>query len=169
MMRLLFSLWFIFITISCTDESKAGMLPNGSYYYEIIVLDTDEKYPATVQFIINDSELKSSKVHYPSYECTALIKKVEHTTNGMLLTEKMLSGSDRCEPSKYLIRYSSSSKRNDFVDENIQFFLVVTNLGEPLESLQVKRKSRGFVASNRDTFSRLIVQPDFVNRHIFLL
>ncbi len=49
----------------------------------------------------------------------------------------------------------------------IEFLLVVTNLGEPLESLKVKRKSRGFVAGNRDTFSRLIVQPDFVNRHIF--
>ncbi|MCI5151026.1 MAG: hypothetical protein D3916_16865 [Candidatus Electrothrix sp. MAN1_4] len=46
--------------------------------------------------------------------------------------------------------------------------LTVTDLGEPHESLQVRRKLTGFVTSNHGTFFRSIVQPDSVVRRVFL-
>ncbi len=50
----------------------------------------------------------------------------------------------------------------------IRFYLTVTDLGEPREIPQVKRKLKGFVTNNHDTVFRSVVQPDFVDLHAFL-
>ena len=54
------------------------------------------------------------------------------------------------------------------MDRASRFILTVTDLGEPREIPQEKRKLKGFVTNNHDTVFRSVVQPDFVNLHVFL-
>ncbi|MCI5124704.1 MAG: response regulator, partial [Candidatus Electrothrix sp. AR5] len=95
------------------------------------------------------------------HSCTALI-----TYGDNLKTHSCNFAVDKMKTVLYA--YPELIEQLTATQQHIEKQLTVTDLGEPREIPQEKRKLKGFVTNNHDTVFRSVVQPDFVDLHAFL-
>lgn len=99
-------------------------LKTGSYKVDLIVLDSDEKYPVSITFkSFTGKDLKNYvtdfNFDYSSYGCSATNRKVSYSTNFIEIEENVRVGKEYCEDSKYLIFPKTSPANTSDVFEKI--------------------------------------------------
>jgi hypothetical protein len=101
-------LLFILVSFHSFQVWASSTLATGSYKVDLIVLDSDEKYPVSITFkSFTGKDLKNYvtdfNINYSSYGCKATNKKVSYSTNFIEVDENVRVGKEYCEDSKYLI------------------------------------------------------------------
>ncbi len=91
-----------------TIDSESNLLP-GTYKLSLIVFDPDERYPAELRFKLNDKgQVVTGTANYPTYNCSAVIKKATASNNGVSFTEEITVGQDDCSSMSYSITVNPS-------------------------------------------------------------
>ncbi|MFH0785695.1 MAG: hypothetical protein V2B20_27625 [Pseudomonadota bacterium] len=90
------------------DLTKA--LLGGEYSFNLIVLDADERYPATIKLkVTDDGMLANGMVDYPSYKCKAIIANYSLASNHVELTERIVDGTEVCTAGRYDLEIKASN------------------------------------------------------------
>ncbi|MCI5149978.1 MAG: DNA cytosine methyltransferase [Candidatus Electrothrix sp. MAN1_4] len=161
----------------CNKNNNDPKDPRNSLFEEFIRLGKILK----PKLMVMENVPNLIKARTTSKECVIDIISSELESIGYHVYFKILEATDYGIPQirKRLFVVASKSKisipfpkvTHTIFNGQLSLFeksLTVTDLGEPHESLQVRRKLTGFVTSNHGTFFRSIVQPDSVVRRVFL-
>ncbi len=104
----LVKIFFLIISLNSSLVLASQSLATGSYKLELIILDSDEKYPVSISFkSFTKQDLKNYltdfDINYSSYQCRAKSKNISYSTDSIEIEEKVYQGNEYCEDSKYLI------------------------------------------------------------------
>jgi len=144
--RFLFIL--VFAALLLNAKSQEYELMPGKYTLEIVLTDSEESYPASISFRVNDEgSISNGKVNYPTYDCKAAIKDSSKSKDIVKFQEEMLFGYDSCAPSKYSV---SVNKKYFYNPSNNQYMKFKMFDGE--ENVQVRVKRYNYKATKYANF-----------------
>jgi len=145
---MIFKIIFFLASFVVFLNAKVYEFMPGKYTLEFVLTDSQESYPASMSFIVNDmGTINSGKINYPTYDCKAIVDKFIINKNSFKFHEKMLFGYDSCSPSTYILSVNKKYFYNPFSNKYIKF-----GMFDGEENVQVKIKSYNYKKTKYASF-----------------
>jgi hypothetical protein len=143
------------------------LLYSGEYFYKIVILDSDEKYPVDITLKSLDEKIVEAHFNYYTYSCEAVSESLSVGQNFILIQEKVTKGKERCFPSSYnftISQFSGSPSQVTKIVNITDGTVINTDIIESKIQLTEKAKERVkyFAGINSDKYHNNLNKGTFV-------
>ncbi len=159
---MIFKIIFFLASFVVFLNAKVYEFMPGKYTLEVILSDSQESYPASLDFTVDyKGSLSKGKIIYPTYDCKAVAKSASSKSDEIVFHEKMLFGFDSCAPSIYNLIVN---KKYYFMPSSIHYLNMKMFDGE--EDVNVQIKSYNF---KQTKYANLRIKNKIKNRNEILV